>query len=114
AGTGWLLTRLDLPPPPIDPAIAAFTKAWNAKDLAGLTALFQESMRPRLHAYLDQLSDRRGWKDGYPHATASRTVPIRSRFADVWLDTASDSFRTRWGLDDDDRWLIVTLDPPKQ
>jgi hypothetical protein len=116
SGTGWALARLELPLPPFAAVLERFERAWNAGDAARLVELFietSETSRPRFRAYLEQLADKRGWTAGFPRVLSSEHLPVDSRTVDVWLRTEGDRFRTRWWVDEDDRWVLVTLDPPK-
>jgi predicted RNA-binding Zn-ribbon protein involved in translation (DUF1610 family) len=114
SGRGWILAHLELPPPPLAPAVEAFTRAWNASDADRLAELFQGDLRLRARSYLEQLREKRHWTAGLPHVGTNSVLPISRRYADVWLVSDSGRFRTRWALDDDDLWGIVTLDPPDE
>jgi hypothetical protein len=113
SGAAWELTRLDLPPPPIGPEVEVFTRAWNASDVEGLSDLFAESSRARFRAYFDRLIHLRGWTKGFPKVAAENTNPRGPSDADVWMTTERDRFLTLWHLDEDDHWVLVSVEAPK-
>jgi hypothetical protein len=112
-GAAWELTRLDLPPPPIGPAVEIFTRAWNASDVERISELFAESSRARVRAYFDRLIHARGWTNGLPKVSAGSTDPRGPSDADVWMTTERDRFLTTWHLDEDDHWVLVSVEAPK-
>jgi hypothetical protein len=113
SGAAWELTRLDLPSPPIGPEVEVFTRAWNASDVEGLSELFAESSRARFRAYFDRLIHQRGWTKGFPKVAAGSTNPRGPSDADVWMTTERDRFLTLWHLDEDDHWVLVSVEAPK-
>ncbi|MSR61511.1 MAG: hypothetical protein EXS08_03555 [Planctomycetes bacterium] len=112
-GRSWTLAALDLPPPPIDRVVQAFSEAWNRADPDALAALYREDSRARFRGYFERLVAKRGWSAGYPQIRSSQVMPLTARSADVWFQTAGERFLTQWIVRDDDSWALVTLDPPE-
>ncbi len=108
----WILQRLLLPPPPLDEALRAFTNAWHAGDAALVASCFARASRDRMGDYLVRLEERRGWTAGYPSLVSHEVVLLDHDDADVWFETEGERFRTRWRVDEEDRWVLVSLDPP--
>lgn len=113
SGAAWELTRLDLPPPPIRPAVDLFVQAWNASDVDHLVESFAESSRARVRTYFDRLIHARGWTNGFPKVAAGNTNLRGPSDADVWMSTDRDRFLSLWHLDEDEHWWLVSFEAPK-
>lgn len=110
--TGWLLTRLIPPPPPIEHEILAFRSAWHAGDVEALARLYAPAAQEEKRASLTALAARSGWTEGYPALVSHEILTPGPRSVEVWFRTAKTRFRTAWRLDDEEAWTLSFLEPP--
>ena len=117
--TRWLLTErrwwiesIDLPAPPLEPALRPLVDAWGRDDPQAIAGLFPpDHVEPQLEA-IRKASERRGWQ-ALPPILGVEFGEVTDRDASVVLQVLEGPVTTRWGLDADGRWGIKALRFPK-
>ncbi|HVS18929.1 MAG TPA: hypothetical protein VMT18_10045 [Planctomycetota bacterium] len=109
---GWQLDKLRLPMPPLDGAVERLIAAWNARDVAGLAALYPPDMRESAATSIARVVERRAWGEAWPELLDANAVPCGETGANVTFRVAGDSLVTRWRFQEDPGWCLTSLNLP--
>jgi hypothetical protein len=108
AGRGWTVAAIDLPPPPVEPALDAFARAWRHSDARAISELFPAGYEDRMLAYLDRLARRRGWSR-FPAILGSERTRGPDGEEVVTLSTERDRITVKWVFRGDGVWGLKGL-----
>ena len=109
----WRLVDLQLPCPPIEPALERFRSAWEAGDVQGLADLHSPERRAEVREQLEESRSRRGW-DVFPPILGTQLRDMSDRNATAVLDLGGGRDVTvTWYFRDDGVWGVFGLQMPK-
>ncbi len=108
----WALTKVELPYPPLEPAIERFRSAWNAGDSEALADFASAERRAALFQQLEQSRTRRGW-DVFPPVQGTKMRNVSERGATAIMDLGQGrELETTWYFRDDGAWGVFGIKMP--
>ena len=115
----WLIERFLPPVPPFGDLSDAFRSAWNANDVEGVAALYEESSREKLLRSLPRTFTRRGWVDEegrpeLPELAEPRLYGDRGIRRDFAYDSEVGEFESTFRIGEDGTWVMTSLDLPRR
>jgi hypothetical protein len=110
-GRDWQLVRLELPDPPLDPALERFLAAWQSSDLKAIAAFFPAGYEERTEESLVRASANRNW-DVLPEVLETETGDSPEGEVVVTLRLEEGEVTTKWLFRLDGSWRLQALQLP--
>lgn len=112
-GVEWKLARLEIPMPPLEPALERFLKSWRASHVEGLASFFSEENRASMQEKLEGAFQRRLWST-LPPIGSIDVGEHQDGQTLVVLSLESGDITTKWHLRDDASWGVHGILFPKR
>jgi hypothetical protein len=109
----WVLRALLLPLPSLEGLVSAFSSAWKSGDPAALARLCRESSHDKMRASFAKLQEQRGWTTGFPALGEHELRAQTEKSAEIWFESEVGRLRTSWRLDNEGRWKLSFVEPPR-
>ncbi|MEM9379381.1 MAG: hypothetical protein AAGB93_05465 [Planctomycetota bacterium] len=112
-GTRWTLAKVELPIPPFEPILDAFSTAWNASDADAIAEYFPAEERWQMLQTVRGAAERQSWT-AYPAIVSLERETMEDGGEVVKLDLGEQRVETRWHLRGDGAWALHFLKfPPR-
>ena len=112
-GRSWVLFRVELPVPPLEPVFEGFLQAWRRSDLRAIADLFVAGHRDRMHEYIVRSARNRSW-DTLPEILETHRTGSAEGEAVVTLSVEGGVVTTKWLFRADGRWGLHGLQFPRR
>jgi hypothetical protein len=99
--------------PPLEPVIEEFLEAWAGSDAAAVAGFFPPSHAEKMQTNVESIAATRGWGASFPQPRAWEATPISPTSAQVDLELAEGRLITRWLVDEEGRWVLAMIQPPR-
>jgi len=107
----WLLAEMELPIPPLEPALERFRRAWKASDVQAVCAFFPEAHRSVMVDAIERAAVLRKW-DPYPElGPGQRSVGPDGEII-VAFPLPGGELTTKWVFRPNGTWGLRGLQPP--
>ena len=111
-GQRWSLIQIELPTPPLEPAIDSFRRAWNNSDAEAIAAFFPPDYRERMRESIESSALRRDWIR-FPKILATDISAPPEGEVVVTMTVGDGEVTTKWLFRSDGRWGLQALKLPK-
>jgi len=109
----WSLVRVELPVPPLEPALEDFVQAWRDSDPKAIAALFAADVRAEMLASIESAVASRGW-DSFPEVRSTEVSDDAGGKTTAVLRLEKGEVTAQWHFHPSGAWRLHGLRFPKR